>query len=370
MGIRCDGIKRYPSFAVVSTRSGAGAEGAGASFRSAAPRPRCYNERAMFGNLVNIRDFSLLAEKARQGRLGDLVSRIARRGASWDHTAYPLRNWWDIPDVMDRWNLMISGDAKVDYCEHFMRRYCAGGREMSALSLGSGTGFREIELAKSGKFKRIDAVEIARPRIAYSRERSDRAGFAGAINYIEADAASVALPDGSYDLVIAEQFLHHVSPLGPMLGRIRDFLKPTGFFVFNEFVGPSRFQWTDAQLDAVNGLLAQLPEKYRLRWKSGSVKRTVHRPGRLAVTLYDPTEAVESSRIVPLVGETFDVVETRGYGGTVLQLLFADIAANFLSDDPETERWLATCFAAEDDLLRSGAIESDFRVGICRKPRG
>ena len=324
----------------------------------------------MFGNLVNIRDFSLLAEKARQGRLGDLVSRIARRGASWDHTAYPLKNWWDIPDVMDRWNMMISGDSKVDYCEHLMRRHFAGGRNMIALSLGSGTGYREIELAKSGRFERIDAVEIARPRIAYSRERADRAGFSGAINYIEADAASVALAEGSYDLVIAEQFLHHVSPLGPMLGRIRDFLKPAGFFIFNEFVGPSRFQWTDAQLDAVNGLLARLPDKYRRRWKGGTVKRSVHRPGRLAVTLYDPTEAVESSRIVPLVGETFDVVETRGYGGAVLQLLFGDIAGNFLSGDPEPKRLLAMCFAVEDDLLRSGAIESDFRVGICRAPRG
>jgi ubiquinone/menaquinone biosynthesis C-methylase UbiE len=321
----------------------------------------------MFDNLVNTRDFSLLVEKTRQGRLGDLVSRIMRRGASWDHTAYPLKNWWDIPEVMDRWNMMISGDSKVDYCVSFLRRYCADGREMSALSLGSGTGYREIELAKSGRFKRIDAVEKVRARIVYSRERADQADFSDVINYIEADAASVALPDGSYDLVIAEQFLHHMSPLGPMLGRIRDFLKPTGFFIFNEFVGPSRFQWTDEQLDAVNGLLPRLPEKYRVRWKSGSVKRTVHRPGRLAVMLYDPTEAVESSMIVPLLGETFDVLETRGYGGTVLQLLFSDIAGNFLSGDPETKRLLALCFEREDELLRSGAIESDFRVGICRK---
>jgi ubiquinone/menaquinone biosynthesis C-methylase UbiE len=293
-----------------------------------------------------------------------------RRGASWDHTAYPLKNWWDIPDVMDRWNMMISGDSTVDYCAFVMRRHFAGGREMSALSLGSGTGYREIELAKSGRFKRIDAVEKVHARIAYSRERADRAGFSGVIRYIEADAARVDLSRERYDLVIVEQFLHHVSPLGPMLDRIRDFLKPTGLFIFNEFVGPSRFQWTDEQLDAVNGLLARLPEKYRVRWKSGSVKRAVHRPGRLAVMLYDPTEAAESSRIVPLLGETFDVLETRGYGGTVLQLLFSDIAGNFLSGDPETKRLLAMCFAREDELLRSGSLGSDFLTGICGKPIG
>lgn len=324
----------------------------------------------MFGNLVSIHDFSLLAEKARQGRLAGIASRIMNRGASWDHVACPLRNWWDIPDVMDRWNLIISGDAKVDYCAFFLRRYFGEAGALTGLSLGSGTGNREIELARSGRFGRIDAVEIARPRVAYSRERADQAGFSGVINYIEADAASVALPDRSYDLVIAEQFLHHVSTLENMLARIRGFLKPAGFFIFNEFVGPSRFQWTDVQLAAVNELLARIPERYRIRWKSGTLKRSVYRPGRLAMMLYDPTEAVESSRIVPLIGEMFDVVETKGYGGTVLQLLFSDIAGNFLSDDPETKRWLAMCFTAEDDLLRSGALESDFRVGICRKSPG
>jgi ubiquinone/menaquinone biosynthesis C-methylase UbiE len=323
----------------------------------------------MFGNLVNVHDASLLVEKARQGRLGEIARRIASRGASWDHVAYPLRNWWDIPEVMERWNAMISGDPNVDYCAYFLGKHVRDAGALTALSLGSGTGNREIELARSGRFRRIDAVDRSRARIAYSRERAAEAGFSGTIDYIEADAARVALPEGSYDLVIAEQFLHHVSPLEGMLGRIRAFLKPEGFFMFNEYVGPSRFQWTEAQLAAVNELLARLPARYRVRWKSGSVKRRVHRPGRLAMMLYDPTEAVESSRIVALIGKTFDVVETKGYGGTVLQLLFSDIAANFLGGDPETKRLLAMCFAAEDELLRSLASQSDFLVGICRKSR-
>lgn len=321
----------------------------------------------MFRNLASIHDFFLMIEKARQGRLREVALRIVNRGSSWDHVAYPLKNWWDIPEVMDRWNAMISGDPKVDYCTSFMRRHFADRAAMTALSLGSGTGNREIELARTGKFGRIDAVEISHARIDYSRARADRAGLSGVIRYIEVDAARVALPRESYDCVIAEQFLHHVSPLEGMLERIREFLKPDGFFIFNEFVGPSRFQWTDGQLAAVNALLARLPERYRIRWRSGTVKRSVHRPGRLAMMLYDPTEAVESSRIVPLLREKFDVVETKGYGGNVLQLLFGDIAGNFLGGDPETKRLLEQCFAAEDELLRTLAHESDFLVGICRR---
>ena len=327
----------------------------------------------MFRNLVSIHDVSLFVEKARQGRLGDLAARLARRAsgvgpASWDHVDYPLKNWWDIPAVMARWNSMISGDPSIDYVACFMGRHLAGRSAMRALSLGSGTGHREIDLARTGRFAGIDAVDISPSRIAYARRRAAETGLSGSIRYIEADARSVDLPRSSYDLVIVEQFLHHMSPVEQVLSRIRDFLAPGGLFILNEFVGPSRFQWTDVQLAAVNGLLARLPERYRVRYRSGTVKRAVHRPGRFAMILYDPTEAVESSRIAPCVRAMFDVVEWRGYGGTVLQLLLSDIASNFLGGDEETARLLAMCFEAEDELLASGALESDFAVAACRSP--
>ncbi|HVO76455.1 MAG TPA: class I SAM-dependent methyltransferase [Candidatus Bathyarchaeia archaeon] len=325
----------------------------------------------MFGNLLSVHDLSLLVEKIRQGRLADIVSRIARGkdavDKSWSHVEYPPKNWWDIPEVMERWNQMVSGDPRKDYVAYFLERHAAARRAMRALSLGSGTGSREVELARSGLFARVDGVDFSAPRIAYAARRAREAGFVGIINYVVGDAARVDLEPGSYDVVIAEQFLHHVSPLEPMLSRIGSLLARDGFFMFNEFVGPARFQWTDTQLKAVNALLAELPEKYRIRWKSGTVKRRIHRPGRLAVRLFDPTEAAESSRIVPLVREAFEVIELKGYGGSVLQPLFNDIAFNFLSRDPETGRYIRHCFETEDALLARGEISHDFVVGICAR---
>lgn len=323
----------------------------------------------MLGNLIGLHDVSLFAEKVRQGRLRDILSRVVRgrtgAGRSWNHVEYPPKNWWDIPAVMERWNVMISGDARIDYVSHFLARHLAGRRGMTALSLGSGTGAREIALARTGAFSRIEGIDSSSARISYAARRAGEAGAGGIVRYEAGDAARVDPARGPYDLVVAEQFLHHVSPLEPTLSRVRELLGRDGLFMFDEFVGPSRFQWTDAQLAAVNELLAELPPKYRTRWKSGTLKRRVHRPGRLAVRLYDPTEAVESSRIVPLLQEMFDVVEIRGYGGAVLQLLFCDIAHHFLSNDPETGALLERCFAVEDGLLARGAIAHDFAVGIC-----
>jgi 2-polyprenyl-3-methyl-5-hydroxy-6-metoxy-1,4-benzoquinol methylase len=199
----------------------------------------------VFGNLINIHDVPLFVEKVRQGRLADILSRIARGSAaaekSWDHVDYPLKNWWDIPEVMERWNVMISGNARVDYVAHFLARHLAGRRSMNALSLGSGTGAREIALARTGLFARIDGVDSSKARIAYARQRANEAGVGGTIRYVAGDAARVDLAPGGYDMLIAEQFLHHVSPLEPMLSRIGELLGRDGLFVSTSSSDPRGF---------------------------------------------------------------------------------------------------------------------------------
>lgn len=325
----------------------------------------------MLSSLIGIHDLALAIEKARQGRAGEMLSRAFGGGrfggGRWDHVSYPAKNWWDIPEVMERWNRMTTGDPAKDYVRHFQEKCLVGRSGLRALSLGSGTGHREIDLARSGVFERIDAVDLSRTRVAYARRRSAEAGLAGRIEYRAADATSIDLPRGRYDLVIAEQLLHHVARVDGMVGRIRDFLAPGGYFLFNEYVGPDRWQWTRAQLDAVNELLSELPERYRRRVVSGTVKRAARRPGTLFMMLYDRTEAVSSSRILPAVRARFESPALRGYGGSVLQILFADIAGNFISEDPETKRLLERCFEREDALLASGAVGHDFVVGVCRK---
>ena len=52
----------------------------------------------------------------------------------------------------------------------------------------------------------------------------------------------------SYDLVLAEGALHHFTPLHAVYDKIFRALKEGGYLVINDFVGPTRFQWTDRQL--------------------------------------------------------------------------------------------------------------------------
>ena len=168
-------------------------------------------------------------------------------------------------------------------------------------------------------------------------------------------------------MILVEHSLHHFSPLEEILLRIKRWLKADGYFVVNEFVGPTRFQWTARQLEVINGLLSVLPAKYKRLFGTASIKVREINTSRLRMILRDPSEAVESAKIRPLLRKTFDVVESKEYGGAVLHLLFNGIAQNFLSGDAETQRWLELCFQVEDMLWASGEVESDFLVAVCRK---
>src|SRR5438309_514355 len=81
----------------------------------------------------------------------------------------------------------------------------------------------------------------------------------------------------SVDAVFAHQSVHHVERLEALYATVRDALRPDAVFHLHEFVGPSRFQWSDAQLRLVNGLLDELPARLR-RLPSGAAKPEVPRP--------------------------------------------------------------------------------------------
>lgn len=262
---------------------------------------------------------------------------------------------------------MISGDPSIDYYAYITHKYFKGRDSLRGLSLGCGIGQRELRWAKLGKFVHIDAFDISKEHIQIAIAAAKEKGYDNIVDYRVADVNKIEIVTDPYDVILAEQSLHHFSPLDEILQRVNQILASDGYFVINEFVGPSRFQWTDRQLAVASGLLAILPTKYRTLWNSKTIKTFIYKPGLLRMVLADPSEAVESSHILPLLQRMFDVIELKGFGGNILHLLFDGIAHHFSSPDPEVQHWLNLCFEIEDQFLASEGLQSDFIVAVCRK---
>jgi SAM-dependent methyltransferase len=326
----------------------------------------------MLSNWVTADDLRWLGRRLGRGELRRVGATLAggRRGRverAWAAATRPPTNWWDVPAVRARWNERVSGDPEVDHREHWARTHLAGRGDLVGVSLGCGAGHNERRWARLGVFRRLEGVDLSAPRVESARRAAHEQGLAGVLQFRVGDAMALEGEPESLDVVLAEGSLHHLAPLEGLFERVERLLRPGGWLLVHDFVGPTRMQWTDRQLEAINGLLAVLPERFRRRWDGSSLKSALARPSRLRMLLQDPSEAVQSGAILPLLRSRFDVVEARELGGSVLHMLLSEIAHNFRGDDPETRRALRLCFDAEDLLLESGELASDFAALACRR---
>ncbi len=326
----------------------------------------------MFNNYINKYDFLTILKGGPKMFL-KIAKQITKKHQNkvkdaWVHTEYPENNWWDVPEIRYRWNRLITGDRDIEYYEYISEKYFANRENLSGLSLGCGTGHRELKWIDQGKFNSIEAIDLSKPRIEKARKEAQAKGYDNLIDYRVGDIYKIELAESFYDAVFVEGSLHHFSPLKKILQRINFSLKPEGYLIVNEFVGPTRFQWTEKQIEVINGLLSIFPCKYKeLLGNTNKQKSNIFRPSKLRMIVDDPSEVVESSNILPYLHEIFEIVEIREYGGTLLMELFSEIAHNFVSSEPEIKRWLKICFEIEDLLLAEKEISSDFVFAVCKK---
>jgi len=270
--------------------------------------------------------------------------------------------WMAHPMVRERINILISGDPWLDAYGRlgvWLREHGKAVPLGRSISLGCGFGGLERDLARRGMILEMDAYDLADGAIVQARRLAEEAGY-GWIRYHVADLEAQDFPAGHYDAVFAHSAVHHVERLDAVFAIVRRALRPGGVFHLNEYVGPTRFQWTDAQLALINAYLDSLPE--RLRQTPTGPKPPVVRPTIEQMMAMDPTEAVRSAEIRQVLSHHFSIAEERSCGGALLHMGLAEIAQNFDVDDPEAVAHLRRFFDLEDAMMANGTIGSDFTV--------
>jgi len=293
--------------------------------------------------------------------------RSGRTNATWDQTEAFPRQWTNIPVLQERIRLRITGDPHVNIPAYIRGKYGQEDTQWKALSLGCGTGRKELAWFAAGGLSQLDGYDLSGRRIAEAQRLAAAAGMEKQVRFIRSDIRYLQVQKHAYDLIILDDALHHFTPLRPILRNISNWLAPQGLLVVNEFVGPSRFQWTDRQMEIANVLLEEVPSGLNVR-PDGTPRPPVHRSGTLAMIMYDPSEAVESSSILPMLHELFTIQEETLYGGALLHLVFKDIAQNFLQPNAEALACLRRCIDAEDEAMQRGDVGSDFAFLVARPP--
>lgn len=290
---------------------------------------------------------------------------LRRTGSAFNDTQIEAANWWIIPAIRRRWNLLATGDPDTCYEDYVVEKYLKGRENLQMLSLGCGIGSHERRFATHPVFGKIVAYDIADHLTTEANRLAKEAGLSN-IEFRVADVNRMDFGKEDFDVVLFHSSLHHFKNLRELIGeKVKNTLKPGGLFVFVEYVGPDRLLWTSEQLKAVNFQLQKIPATYRRRLKTNLLKTQVTGPGLLRMWLADPSEAVESSQILPITHAHFEIVEEKALGGNLLMLLYKDIAHHFLTETPEISAILRQTFEAEDAFLK--IHPSDMIFGVYRK---
>ena len=266
--------------------------------------------------------------------------------------------WGDLDQVRRHQRRAITGDPEKTLEDYFLDGLREKGRhDLRGLCIGCQQAMRpEATFLRSGLFREVVVLDIAEQLLERQQARADAERLA--IQYLRTDLNEAVLEPQGFDFIYAGGTIHHIANLEHLFTQIKGALRPDGLFAMLEFVGPTQFQWSAEQMSIVNGVLAALPARYRVR-TNGRVKARHVKPRVKDVVRVDPSEAVRSAEILPILAQHLRVTQSVELGGAMLHILMDGIAGHLETDD-QGQKILEGLIAMDQALTRSGMLASDF----------
>lgn len=320
--------------------------------------------------ILTLDDIIDVLHKFKQRGLGFLLSKlniygIKRTEKSFNQLEYESADWWIIPKVRQRWNLLLTGNKDLDYKEYLVKNHLQHRTGLRLISLGSGTCHHEIELAKYSIFEEIICVDIAKDRMLEAEARANKLKLKN-IEFVCADFNDYSIPKEYFDIVFFHASLHHFDNIESFVeSTIKNSLKTNGLLVINEFVGATRLQFPKHQIKKINEALKIIPREYKTRYKSNLLKKKYYGSGIIRMIIAAPSECVDSASILPAIHSNFHTIIEKPYGGNLLMNVLKDISHHFIDLDSEKNQILEKLFSLEDEYLANNS--SDFIFGVYQK---
>jgi 2-polyprenyl-3-methyl-5-hydroxy-6-metoxy-1,4-benzoquinol methylase len=297
------------------------------------------------------------------------MSEATEKAAEWwsdPESEAPGTQWVQVPGVKESINRRATGDAAIDWINHSAGLLVKFAKPIKALSLGCGFGVIERVLRRSDYCQLIHGVDVAEGAIEGARKAAQDEGLDG-LTYEVADLNTANLPKDTYDAVYVHAALHHVFQLEHLLDQIKQTLKPGGLFVVYEYIGPSQMQFPRRDLELADIFLKAIPERYRKFQRRGGIKKEALRASLDSMNSSDPSEGIRASEIVPLIASRFEIRHFRYVGGTLLLLVFNEIAGNFLESDLEIIPLVDALITLDNFLIDSAVLPSYHVYMVCQK---
>jgi SAM-dependent methyltransferase len=206
--------------------------------------------------------------------------------------------------------------------------------------------------------------ELSQYAIDQGTQLIRNAGLSKRMKYHLRDPFQAQGLESSYDVVFWNNSLHHMFDVNDAIQWSKKVLKQSGILVMDEFVGPSYMQWSDRLLEINTRIRERLPPAYLQdpRNKGHILPVKMERPNVDEFCAIDPSECVDSGRILETLKKHFPNLEVIPTGGGVYHLALNDVLHNVLQADDQT--LLDQLLAIDDECIALGETHYAVAIGM------
>jgi SAM-dependent methyltransferase len=188
---------------------------------------------------------------------------------------------------------------------------------------------------------------------------ADRAAAGRPIRHYRLDVNTGAFPEDGYDLVVNHAAGHHIAYLDRVFRTLAEILSDDGVLVSWDYVGPHRNQYPGDIWEAAHRVNTMLP---------ADLRSPMNYPWLPVMLQEDPTEAIHSELVLPVMRRYFSLEYERALGGAIAYVLLTP-NPGFLDAPPEVTAPWAELILGEDDAFTDTDPSRSLFVYAIARPR-
>ncbi|HET7845002.1 MAG TPA: class I SAM-dependent methyltransferase [Xanthomonadales bacterium] len=243
-------------------------------------------------------------------------------------------------------------------------------RPLRMLSVGCGNCDTEVRIARLLRERGVQAwtlvcLDLTAPMLERGRDLAATEGFGDRFEFVAADLAEWRT-DERFDVVIANQCLHHIVELERVFARISDVMAGDGVFLTSDMVGRNGHQrWPEAKA-IVDSFWPELPKKYRY---NRQLRRQENRFRDWDCSIAG-FEGIRAQDILPLLVQRFDFEFFYAFGNVVDPFIDRGFGWNFDADAEWDRDFIDRVHAADEAAIESGSIKPTHMLATMRHRQG
>lgn len=287
-------------------------------------------------------------------------------------------NIHDLPAIFHYWSNKFLrpifesyGFSNPDefYAKHIAKR-CSHGDTVRILSIGAGNCDTEVRVGRllSGQGMRnwtMTCLDLVPEMLQRGKADAADSGLSDFFRFVVADFNQLSRESGEFDVVMANQCLHHVVELEGLFDRIPLITHADGIFITSDMIGRNgHVRWPEAKV-IVDRFWQELPLAYRYN-------RQLQRSEEVLLDWdcsAEGFEGIRSQDILPLLCERFGFKFFLGFGNVIDPFVDRSFGWNFNAEGDWDRAFIDRVHAADEEALESRTITPTHMLAVMTMDR-